>query len=530
MDPSSLSWEPPCSSTRVPLFARNAVATSQPLAAQAGLEMLREGGNAVDAALAAAIALTVVEPTSNGIGGDAFAMIGSGGELHGYNGSGRSPAAWNPERFAGHESMPRTGWDTVTTPGAVASWVALSQRFGRLSFERLFAPAVGYARQGFPVSPITAAAWARAAERFRDFSDFGACFLPGGRAPAPGERFRCSDQADTLERIAASRGEAFYRGEVADRIVATAVAAGAALSAEDLGQHEGEWVKPLALDYHGVSAHVPPPNGQGLATLIALGILRRLDPRPHAVDSVDDLHLQVEAMRLALGLLHRHVADPDFMELAPEHLLDGNRLDELAGRVDRERAAPTAPLHVERGGTVYLCAADENGMMVSFIQSNYMGFGSGIVVPGTGVALQNRGAGFVLEPGHPNRVGGGKRPLHTIMPGFLARDGAPLMSFGVMGGPFQPQGQLQMILRVVDHGQNPQAASDAPRWQLLADGTLALEQGFDAGVAAELAARGHVVRTDRPAREFGGAQALLRLESGYCGASDHRKDGQAVGY
>ena len=530
-DPLSPSWDRPYSTTRVPLFARNAVATSQPLAAQAGLGMLSEGGNAVDAALATAIALTVVEPTSNGIGGDAFAMIWTGEALHGFNGSGRAPAAWTPERFAGLERMPESGWDAVTVPGAVQSWAALSERFGRLPFARLFEPAIDYARDGFPVSPITAAAWARAADRFRDFPDYGNTFLPGGRAPSPGQRFRCPEQADTLQRVAESRGEEIYRGGVAERILAAAHAAGAALDAADLENHEGEWVEPLALDYHhDVSAHVLPPSGQGLAALIALGILRRLEPWRHDVDSADSVHLQVEAMRLALIDLHRHVGDPDHMQVEPEALLEPQRLDALAGGIDRERAAAPSTLPERKGGTVYLSAADASGMMVSFIQSNYMGFGSGIVVPGTGIALQNRGAGFVLEAGHPNRVGGGKRPLHTIMPGFLSRDGRPLMSFGVMGGAFQPQGQLQMILRVVDQGQNPQAASDAPRWQILADGSLALERGFDPDVAAALAGRGHIVSPGHPATEFGGAQAILRVGDGWCAASDHRKDGQAVGF
>lgn len=530
MDPSALSWEQPYASARAPLFARNVVATSQPLAAQAGLAMMREGGNAVDAALATAIALTVVEPTSNGIGGDAFAMVWEDGRLQGYNGSGRAPAAWNPERFAGAARMPETGWDAVTVPGAVQAWVDLSERFGRLPFAQLFEPAIRYALEGFPVSAITAASWARAAQRFSGFPDFIAAFLPTGRAPVPGERFRCPDQASTLRRVAESRGEAFYRGEVAGRIVAAARADGAALVAADLAGHQGAWVEPLAQDYHGVRAHVLPPNGQGIATLIALGVLRRLDPQRHSVDSAEAVHLQVEAMRAALGLLHAHVADPDFMALPPEQLLDEGFLDELAADVDRERAGSGMPAGNLRGGTVYLSAADASGLMVSFIQSNYMGFGSGLVVPGTGIALQNRGAGFSLEPGHPNRVAGGKRPLHTIMPGFLSSEGKALLSFGVMGGAFQPQGQLQMILRLVDYGQNPQTASDAPRWQLLADGSLALETGFDARVAAALAAKGHPVHADRLPREFGGAQAALRLKDGYCAASDHRKDGQAVGF
>lgn len=530
MDPSSLSWEQPYPSRREPILARNVLATSQPLAAQAGLEMLQEGGNAVDAALAAAIALTVVEPTSNGLGSDAFALVWTGEHLHGINGSGRSPAAWSPTRFAGREKMPETGWDAVTVPGAVHAWVSLAERFGRLPFSQLFGPALRYAREGFLVSPVTAGAWARAVERFREFPEFGAAFLPGGRAPLPGERFRCPEQADTLRRIAESRGEAFYRGEVAGRIVAASRAGGGALVAEDLARHESEWVKPLHMDYHGVRVHTLPPNSQGIAVLLALGMLRHLEPQRHPVDSAAAVHLQVEAMRSALNLLHGLVADPDHMSIEPTSLLDDGLLERWADEIDRERARERELGIPGPGGTVTLACADASGMMVSFIQSNYMGFGSGVVVPGTGIALQNRGAGFTLKPRHPNMVAGGKRPFHTLMPSFVTSEDRPLMSLGFMGGPMQPQGQLQLLLRVLDYGQNPQAAADAPRWQLLADGRLALEEGFDLAVADALAARGHQVLRGRPPRDFGGAQAVLRLADGYCAASDSRKDGQAAGF
>ncbi len=530
MDPSALSWEQPYRSRREPVFARNVVAASQPLAVQAGLEMLQEGGNAVDAALAAAIALTVVEPTSNGLGSDAFALVWTGEHLHGINGSGRSPMAWSPSRFAGREKMPETGWDAVTVPGAVHCWVALAERFGRLPFLQLFGPALRYAREGFLVPSITAAAWGRAAERFREFPEFAAAFLPGGRAPVTGERFRCPEQADTLRRIAESRGEAFYRGEVAGRIVAASRAGGGALVAEDLARHESEWVKPLHMDYHGVRVHTLPPNCQGIATLIALGILRHLEPQRHPVDSAAALHLQVEAMKSALNLLHGLVADPDYMSIESASLLDDGLLERWAEEIDREKATSRELGIPGPGGTVTLSAADASGMMVSFIQSNYMGFGSGIVVPATGIALQNRGAGFTLKPRHPNAVAGGKRPFHTLMPGFVTSEGQPLMSLGVMGGPMQPQGQLQVLLRVLDYGQNPQAATDAPRWQLLADGRLALEEGIEPAVAEALAARGHLIVRNRPPRDFGGAQAVLRLADGYCAASDPRKDGQAAGF
>ncbi|MDP4978888.1 MAG: gamma-glutamyltransferase family protein [Desulfobacterales bacterium] len=520
----------PYDSRRKPVLARDIVATSQPLAAQAGLDMLRRGGNAVDAALAAAIALTVVEPTGNGIGSDAFALIWDGRELHGLNGSGRSPSGWSPHRFAACNSMPELGWDSVTVPGAVDAWSQLSQRFGKLPFERLFEPAIGYAEQGFLVTPAVASIWAEAPGRFLGYAEFAKTFLPGGRPPAVGEPFACPQQAETLRKIAATGGETFYRGELAERIAAQAAAEGAALTLQDLAGHTSEWVTPLTQEYHGIQLCEIPPNGQGLTALMALGILRHLDIRRYPVDSADSIHLQVEAMKLAFAESWRHIADPAAMEVDPQHLLTESFLAERAAKIRMDQAGmPRAVLRPD-GGTVYLSTADQNGMMVSYIQSNFMGFGSGIVVADTGISLQNRGRGFTLEPGHPNCVGGGKRPFHTITPGFVTRDDRPLLSFGVMGALMQPQGHLQMIVRIFDYGLNPQAASDALRWYVAEDFRLALEPGLPDGVAAELAGRGHRLMRDPPTRLFGGAQLIACLPTGYCGASDHRKDGQAVGF
>jgi gamma-glutamyltranspeptidase/glutathione hydrolase len=516
----------------MPVMARNIVATSQPLAAQAGLRMLLKGGNAVDAAIAAAITLTVVEPTSNGIGSDAFGILWDGKALHGLNASGRAPKALTPERFAGLETIPLRGWDAVTVPGAVSAWVALSRRFGRLPFEALFEPAIGYARDGFMVSPITAKAWASAPKIFAGFPEFWEAFLPQGRAPQAGELFKHPAQARTLELIAASQGEAFYRGELAEAIAAHAKAGGGLLSLDDLAGHAPEWCDPLTQEYHGVALHELPPNGQGLAALQALGILAHHPLAELPVDSADSLHLQLEAMKLALADAYRYIADPASMEIAAQALLEPAYLAARARRIDMQRAQVFGHGTPQRGGTVYLSAADEQGMMVSFIQSNYYGFGSGIVVPGTGISLQNRGAGFVLTPGHPNRVAGGKRPFHTIIPGFVTEQGRPRLSFGVMGGPMQPQGHLQMVVRLYDYGQNPQAAADAPRWRVLDGLEVALEPGFADGVLNELAARGHRITKTTPEESFsfGGAQLILRTDDGYVGASDHRKDGQAVGY
>jgi len=524
------SWEFDYPSQRMPVFARNVVATSQPLAAQAGLQMIINGGNAVDAALACAIALTVVEPTSNGIGGDAFALVWDGHELHGLNGSGHSPKGWTPERYAGLREMPFLGWDSVTVPGAVDAWDALSKRFGKLPFVDLFSPAIDYARNGFVVSPITAQRWADAAELYYEFPDFGQTFLPGGRAPRCGEVFRCPDQARTLEEIAASGGRSFYRGDISKQIVACAESNGGAMTLDDLKAHQSEWVRPLSIEYHGIQIHEIPPNGQGLAALIALGILREFDIQQYPVDSADSLHLQIEAMKIAFAEVYQHIADSQAMVASPDQFLEEDFLEQRARDIHLGRVSTPKATIPTTHSTVYLTTADENGMMVSFIQSNYQGFGSGIVIPGTGIAMQNRGCGFVLEEGHPNAVDGGKRPFHTIIPGFVSQESQALMSFGVMGGPMQPQGHVQLLIRMADYGQNPQTACDAPRWFVDENFCIALEPGFPPSISEELINRGHRILEDSPEFLFGGAQVIYCLEDGYCAASDPRKDGQAVGY
>jgi gamma-glutamyltranspeptidase/glutathione hydrolase len=517
-------------SQRMPVLARNMVATSQPLAAQAGLRMLLDGGNAVDAAVASAIALTVVEPTMNGIGGDAFAIVWDGKELHGLNASGRSPVAWRFEQFARLESMPLVGWGSVTVPGAVSSWVELSARFGRLPFERLFEPALKYARDGFLVSPVVAETWSSAPATYRDFPEFAAAFLPGGRAPGAGERFELKSQAATLEQIAETSGEAFYRGELASKIATHARATGGWITEEDLAAHRPDWVETIRMDYRGFSLHEIPPNGQGIAALLMLGILEQWDVGRYAVDSADSLHLQIEAMKLAFADAYRYVSDASSMDIDCRDLLSRDYLSRRASLMDLGKAR--SPVYGVPGGgdTVYLAAADAEGMMVSFIQSNYLGFGSGIVVPDTGISLQSRAACFSLEKGHPNEVAGGKRPFHTIIPAFVTKESAPLVSFGVMGGSMQPQGHAQMMVRMFDYHQNPQAACDAPRWRVLPDGKVAFEPGLKSAVLDDLIGRGHRIEGVGPDRHFGGAQLIYKLAAGYCGASDPRKDGQAVGF
>ena len=520
-----IDFHQPYPSARSPVCAANLVASSQPLAVQAGVEALRRGGNAVDAAVATAITLTVVEPNNNGVGSDAFAIVWDGRALRGLNASGRSPAGWTRGRFTGRASMPRRGWDAVTVPGAVSAWVALSERFGKLPFGDLFEAAIDYARQGFQVGPKTASQWQHAPQLYGDFADFAAHFLP---APSAGERFRRPDLAKTLGDIAATRGESFYRGALAERIEAAAVAAGGALRKTDLASHRADWVTPLAQDYRHITLHEIPPNGQGLAAQIALGILRHVEPAQ--LDSAAGFHQELEAMKIAIRAAFEHFADADSMRITPEALLDEQSLARAARRISN-RALPLPPVALPTSpDTVYLTAADASGMMVSMIQSNYEGFGSGIVVPGTGIAMQNRGLGFVLKPGHPNEVGPNKRPYHTIIPGFVTADGAPLLSFGVMGGPMQHQGHVQMVRRIFDHGQNPQAASDAPRWHVLPDFSVALEAGFNEGVARELAERGHQIHYEQNERLFGGAQLILKTDAGYIGGSDHRKEGCAAGF
>ncbi len=526
------NWNFPYPSQRMPVLAKNVVATSQPLAAQAGLAMLAKGGNAVDAGLAAAITLTVVEPTSNGIGSDAFAILWDGQRLVGLNASGRSPAGWTPERFAGKKAMPTLGWDSVTVPGCVSAWVTLSKRYGKLPFGDLFEAAIRYARESYMVSPITAASWANQAVSLKGFSEFSWTFLPKDRAPHPGERFYCPQQAETLEEIASTHGESFYRGALAQRIALASRSDDGAMTEDDLATHRNDWVDPIAVEYRGYELHEIPPNGQGIAALLALGILRNFDVSSFPVDSADSLHLQIEAMKLAFADTWGHVSDPATMNLTTAQMLDSAYLAERAKLIDMKRAQQPKTGHIPKGGgTVYLTTADEKGMMFSYIQSNYMGFGSGVVVPGTGISLQNRGAGFTLESGHPNEVGPRKRPFQTIIPGFLTRNGQPVMSFGVMGGNMQPQGHIQMIIRLVDYMQNPQACSDAPRWIVNNDFSVSVEDSVSSSVKEELTRRGHrIVPSDRPMFGYGGAQLIHRLDDGYCGASDHRKDGGAIGF
>ncbi|WP_425147991.1 gamma-glutamyltransferase family protein [Deinococcus sp.] len=520
---------------RQPVYARQGmVATSQPLAAQAGLSVLQAGGNAVDAAIAAAAALTVVEPTSNGLGSDAFALLWMDGHLHGLNASGAAPAGLSLEVLPDGQ-MPRHGWLPVTVPGAVRGWADLHGRFGRLPFAQVLAPAIRYARQGYPLSPVLAQGWARAIQSYRALKlplldEWFATFAPSGFEPRPGAVWASEGHAQTLERIAASGGQDFYQGELAARIERHALETGGLLRASDLAAHRSEWVAPISTEYRGHRVWELPPNGQGVTALIALGILEGLE-LPEQRESVQGLHLQIEAIKLAFREAHAHVADPHFAAVPLERLLSPFHHDVLRARIgtsalDPHTHAPSA------GGTVYLAAADGEGGMVSFIQSNYMGFGSGVVVPESGIALHNRGHNFSTDPHHPNALEPGKRPYHTIIPGFLTREGAPIGPFGLMGGFMQPQGHVQVIVNALRYGLNPQQALDAPRWQWLEGRRVEVEHGLGAPLSRELAARGHSVSVQLDAGSFGRGQIIWRdpVTGVLVGGSEPRADGLVAAY
>jgi gamma-glutamyltranspeptidase/glutathione hydrolase len=532
------STDLPYGSTRMPVYAaQGVVATSQALAAQAGLDVLRQGGNAVDAAIATAIALTVVEPTSNGIGGDLFALVWADGQLHGLNSSGRAPAALTSERLEahGHVTMPSHGWDSVTVPGAPAGWQALHEKFGRTDFKRLIEPGRHYADVGYPVSRTVASLWQTAAERFAahrqgEFAGWWSTFAPHGRAPVAGERWSSEGHAWTLGRMAEHGVEDFYRGAIAERIVEFSDATDGVLGLEDLAAHEWDWVDPISMGYRGYDVWEIPPSGQGIAALMALGMLEGFEMGAYPHVSAEGWHLSMEAMKLAFADAHRYVADPTRVAVPTEQLLSPAYLAERRALIG-PRALAREPGALPQGGTVYLCTADRDGMMVSLIQSNYMGFGSGVVVPDIGVALHNRATGFTLEQGHPNELVPGKRPFHTIIPGFLTKDGQPIGPFGVMGAPMQPQGHIQVIMGTIDHGLNPQAALDAPRWRVLQDNESVIESSTPTSIHEALLAHGHQLMGPASDYAFGRGQIIWRLEDGmYIAGTEPRADGAAVGY
>ena len=539
----TFDFSTPYSSARLPVFARNIVSTSHPLAAQAGLRMMQQGGNAVDAAIAAAAAMTITEPVSNGLGSDAFCILWDGQKLHGLNASGPAPQAWTPDYFHrkyGEDAVnpPKRGWDSVTVPGAVSAWATMSERFGKLPFADLMAPAIEIAERGYLVPVVVQQKWTAATPLLQSLPGFAESFLPWGRAPNVGELFQFKAAAKGLRAIAQTKGRAFYEGEIAEALVRFSDQHGGAMTLKDLANYQAQWVEPIAQNYRGYTLHEIPPNGQGIAALIALGILENFDLASMKVDGVESQHLQIEAMKLAFADVYRYVADPKHMEVTPAQMLDPAYLKSRANLIDMKKAQNFYAGNPVKGGTIYLTAADENGMMVSFIQSNYMGFGSGVVEPSYGISLQNRGFGFSTDSkglNPANLVAPGKLPFQTIIPAFLTQNGQPVMSYGVMGGNMQPQGHMQTLVRMVDYGQNPQTACDAPRWRYNEGMSINAEANMDANTVQGLNDLGHELEVINDSyQDFGAGQFIWRMGNpkveGYVAASDPRRDGLAAGF
>lgn len=526
---------PATTSGRSTVYApRGVAATSQPLATGAALRILEEGGNAVDAAVAAAAVLNVTEPHMTGMGGDMFAILWSAeeGRLIGLDASGRSGSGVDLAALEaeGTTRAPSTGPRAVTVPGALAGWSALVEEHGTMTLARVLAPAIRIAEEGFPVTPIIAQDWAGQVDKLKRNEGARATFLlDGARAPEAGEWFRNPDLARSFRRVAEDGPDVFYGGELGREIVDGLAELGGWLTLDDLRRMEVRWVEPLSVDYGGYTLHELPPAGQGVAALQMLKMLEGFDLGAMGHNTPEYLHTLIEAKKLAHADLARYVADPEHMEVTPEALLDPDYLASRAALIDGSRAAdrPDPGKLGTASETVYLTVADDEGNMISFINSIYGYFGSGVVVPGTGIMLQNRGAGFTLEEGHPNRLAPGKKPFHTIIPAFVTRDGEPWLSYGVMGGSMQPQGHVQVLLNLVEFDMDLQEAIDAARFRHFSGTSVAVE-GVSDEVARELRARGHDLR-HHVGVAFGGGQAVLRLERGWAAASDPRKDGMAAG-
>lgn len=535
------------------IAAHGMVCTSQPLATQVGLDVLKAGGSAVDAAIAANAALGLMEPVSCGIGGDLFAIVyeAKTGKLHGLNASGRSPRGLSREQLLAEltklkvTSIPSRGMLPISVPGAVDGWAELHRKFGRLPLAQVLAPTVRYAREGFPVSELIAYYWDRSiAVLGQEKGGIMATFAPGGRAPAKGEIFRNPDLARTLELIGAQGRDAYYRGEIAARMDAFFAANGGYLRKVDFERHTSTWVEPVSVNYRGYDVYELPPNGQGIAALQMLNILEGFDLRAMGFNSPDALHVMIEAKKLAFEDRAKFYADPEFAKIPLRGLLSKEYAAQRRALIRPDRAAKTYDAGnpaLQEGDTIYMTTADGDGNMVSLIQSNYRGMGSGVVVPGLGFGFQNRGEMFTLEQGHANDYAPGKRPFHTIIPAFIMKDGQPWLSFGVMGGAMQPQGHVQIVVNLVDFGMNLQEAGDAARWQhegstdynvpkMATGGYVNVESGVPWATQAELRRRGHDLRVDLGG--YGGYQAIRwdAKNRVYLGASESRKDGQAAGW
>jgi gamma-glutamyltranspeptidase/glutathione hydrolase len=537
--------------SRSPVYGRHGmVCAAQPLAVQAGLEILKAGGSAVDAAIAVNACLGLMEPTANGIGGDLFAIVWdpATARLHGLNACGRSPLALTADQVPPEPdgTIPLYSPYSWSVPGTVDGWAQLHAKFGRLPLARVLAPAIRYAEEGFPLSPVIASDWERGAGRFKDFPGFAEVFMPGGRAPREGELFRNPALARTLRLIAENGADAYYRGPIAEEIVRYSAAHGGFFALEDFAKHNSEWCEPVSVNYRGYDVWELPPPGQGLAALQLLNLIELFDVKAMGRDSADFWHLFTEAKKLAFADRARYYADPLFAKVPVRELLSKDYARDRARLIDMKAAAvrdlPGDPPALSRMETTYLCAADSSGMMVSLIQSNYTGFGSGYVIPSLGFCLQDRGNLFDLQPGKPNSLEPGKRPFHTIIPAFVTKDGAPLMAFGLMGGDMQPQGHAQVIVNLVDFGMNLQETGDAIRFHhtgsseptgtVMTDGgVLHIEDGLPPAVLEELKRRGHKMDSE-PVGAYGGYQAIRRdpATGVYSGATEKRKDGCAAGY
>ena len=520
------------------------VATSHPLATQIGIDVLKKGGTAIDAAIAANIALGLMEPTGSGIGGDLFAIVWDANEkkLFGLNASGPAPQSLSLDYFKDQNmtKIPAFGPLPVTVPGAVDGWVKLHEKFGNQSFSSLFQPTIEYARKGHPVSETIAYYLDRSKEIFKEYPNFSEVWMEDGETTGKGEIFKNPQLADTLEIIAENGRAGFYEGEVAKTISEFIQGQGGFLTYEDLANFNSEWVDPVSTNYRGYDVWELPPNGQGVVALQILNILENFDLKEMGLFSSDYIHLFTEAKKLAFADRAKHYADPAFSEIPIKQLISKDYAKERAALIDKDKAALVDESGIPSGGdTIYLTAADKFGNMVSLIQSNYRGMGSGMVPPGLGFMLQDRGELFSLMDGHANVIEGGKRPFHTIIPAFVTKDGKPFISFGVMGGATQPQAHAQIVINLIDFGYNLQEAGDAPRIvhsgssqptdeKMLNGGSLSLEKGFGSQIEEELVEKGHKIKYQKGI--FGGYQAIMLREGVYFGASESRKDGQASGY
>lgn len=510
---------------------RGMICTTQPLAAQAGLDILKRGGNAIDAAIAVAACLTVIEPNNSGLGGDAFALVWNGNKLYGLNASGPAPMGIdvNTIRLQYGGKIPAFGWPSVTVPGIPSAWAKLSKRFGRLSMEEVLRPAIDYAEYGYPVAPVTALLWERYAHTFeqerqneslRYWSD---TFAPNGHTPRAGEIICLRDHAKTLRELAKTECESFYRGELATEIDSFSRKTGGYLRKEDLAVYQAEWVDPISIDYRGYTVSEMPPNGHGIVALMALKLLNRFQFQER--DRADTYHKQIEAIKLAFADGQRYIADPRCMQINVNQILSDEYIEKRLALIGPKASLPHNG-NPACGGTVYLCTADSDGNMVSFIESNYIGFGSGVVVPGTGIAFHNRGSNFYLDPTSENCLAPGKRPYHTIIPGFLSKDGEAIGPFGVMGGFMQPQGHVQVVMNTVDFHMNPQEALDAPRWQWKGGRNIEVEPGIPSAEVELLSRMGHNILIPPDTYSFGRGQIIWRNDNGVlCGGTEPRADG-----